>query len=133
MAPRGKEPHEQEAVGGQAGDRQRGHRRAAPGTGTTGQAFRARVAHEAEPGSEIPGVRVGHEGDVRPSRSVQDPLALPALVVLEERRRRRRIPCAWRRRAVRRVSSQAMSATSRRTRTARRVMSSRLPIGVATT
>src|SRR5581483_10936311 len=38
----------------------------------------------------------------------------------------------WRTRAVR-VSSAAMSATSRRTRTARSVMSSRLPIGVPTT
>src|SRR5438093_608974 len=34
---------------------------------------------------------------------------------------------------VRRVSSQAIRSTSRRTRSARRVMSSRLPIGVATT
>src|SRR2546430_9120881 len=34
---------------------------------------------------------------------------------------------------VRRVSSQATRSTSRRTRSARRVMSSRLPIGVATT
>src|SRR2546422_8306198 len=34
---------------------------------------------------------------------------------------------------VRRVSSHATRVTSRRTRSARRVMSSRLPIGVATT
>src|SRR5438034_4710229 len=34
---------------------------------------------------------------------------------------------------VRRVSSHAIRSTSRRTRSARRVMSSRLPIGVATT
>src|SRR6187200_1077370 len=45
------------------------------------------------------------------------------------------VAMAWRvsRCAVRRVSSAAISATSRNTRSARTVMSSRLPIGVATT
>ncbi len=40
---------------------------------------------------------------------------------------------AWSRCFVRRVSSQAISATSLRMRTARSVMSSRFPSGVATT
>ena len=107
-----------------------------PGTGRTGMPVGSGLAHEAE-------ARIGdaRRSRVRDQRDVvagaqlrEDPLALPALVVLEVGGRPRRdavgseqnarsAACPRRRRG----------ATSRRTRSARRVMSSRFPSGVATT
>ena len=88
----------------------------------------ARVADRRRPG-------IGHEREVRAAAQVLEQRRRPAPARSGRGSSSSSSSMPWRasRRCVSRVSSAAISGTARRTSSARRVMSPRLPIGVATT
>jgi len=106
-----------------------------PGTGSTRTpaSMAARISNP--PGSETVGVPASDTSAMLSPRCRRSTSAFAFPASLCSCRLVVGVEIAWRasRCAVRRVSSAAMTATSRRTRSARTVMSSRFPIGVATT
>ena len=112
---RRQEADEQEAIGRQPGHRERGRDGARAGHRDDRDALGPRVAHQPVAGIGDPRrARVRDQRHVAPgAERLEDPSALGALVVLEVGgRRASAMPCARSSVPVRRVSSQATSATS---------------------
>ena len=106
----------------------------APGRATTGKPWREASATNSRPGSEMTGVPASDSRATSPCPKASITTGSRAILLASKKLTKRAFRPWWvSSLRAERVSSAATRPTSPSTRRARRVMSSKLPMGVATT